>query len=146
MVAADSRVQVDERENAAIEFENVLKRRRLQYQQAGGSGQAGSEIEFERYMRVEFDQNVDPLEWWSTNKESYPVMAILVRKYLRIVGSSIGTHRAYSKEDCDDLRLRVEENAIYDMIVCRYAALALKIVETSDNQGVEEGEHMKDIE
>lgn len=73
-------------------------------------------------------------------------MARLARKYLEIVGSSIGAHRAYSKEDCDDQRLRVEEDAIWDMIVCHYTALVLKIVETSDNQGEEEGEHMKDVE
>jgi len=52
---------------------------------------------------VQLDQIVDPVKWWRTNKENFPVMASLARKYLDIVDSYIGTHRIYSKDDHDDI-------------------------------------------
>lgn len=137
LVDADAQIQIDEHGDGTIEFESVLKRRRLQYQQTQGDDQVRRETEFDRYMLVEVDQKVDPLEWWRANRESYPVMAHLARKYLGIVGSSIGTHRGFSSEDSDEKRVQMEEDAICDMIVCHYAALAVKDFEPSGDQAEE---------
>jgi hypothetical protein len=53
--------------------------------------------EVERYMsEPPLDKNSDPLEWWSAREAGYPLLCVLVRKYVCIPASSTPPERVFS--------------------------------------------------
>ena len=43
------------------------------------------------------DYECDPLQWWSSHKDEFPVTATLAKKYLCVCGTSIPLERLFSK-------------------------------------------------
>jgi Holliday junction resolvase RusA-like endonuclease len=54
------------------------------------------EQELNKYFGEKVPCTVDPLNWWKNNKEKYPRMAVLARKWLGCVATSVSSERAFS--------------------------------------------------
>jgi len=54
--------------------------------------------EIDRYMDLTpIDPDSDPLIWWKREANNFPALAVLARKYLCIVGTSVPSERLFSK-------------------------------------------------
>jgi len=84
--------------------------------------------EVERYFAHSLvDDVVNPMEWWRFNKEKYPVLAKMARKYLAIPATSVASERMFSVSGgvCTDKRGRLSDYAISDIVFCNYASKCL---------------------
>ena len=53
-------------------------------------------IEVSRYLEIPEDQNLNPYEWWRSNKAMFPKLAILANKFLCSPPSSVESERLFS--------------------------------------------------
>lgn len=84
--------------------------------------------EVEHYFRHSLTNSVvDPLEWWRCNKETFPVMAKLARKYLAIPATSVASECMFSFSGgmCTDKCNQLLEDAVGDIVFCNYASKCL---------------------
>lgn len=56
------------------------------------------------FPKSNFEQ--DPLQWWISNKDTYPFLFIMAKKYMTVQATSVASERVFSKSGCvlTDLR------------------------------------------
>lgn len=104
----------------------LLKRRRLDRENSETLDANESTIELNRYLALEVD-DVDPYLWWRENREKFPTLAVLARKYLAVPATSVASERIFSYAGgiVTDNRNRLRDNAVSDIVFCHHAARCL---------------------
>jgi len=101
----------------------MLKRRRLASRQAE-LAIAPEKDDFDLYFEVNLGLNlVNPIVWWRENRERFPKMVFLARKYLCIPSTSVASERIFSFSEgvATDKRDRLAPAAIGDIVFSHYA-------------------------
>ena len=64
------------------------------------------------------DYEGDPLQWWSSHKDEFPVIATLAKKYLCVCGTSVPSEHLFSKGGhiIGDLRNRLSPDTVNMLI------------------------------
>ncbi|KAG0205301.1 hypothetical protein BGX28_003055 [Mortierella sp. GBA30] len=97
----------------------------VQREASFGSDSGEQEDELSRYLQLKIVQDVEPLEWWSMNKEKLPTVARLARKYLSLSASSVASERMFSyAKKC---LAKLEEDYDYDRYVQLYHVARYKM-------------------
>jgi hAT family C-terminal dimerisation region/hAT-like transposase, RNase-H fold len=52
--------------------------------------------EFDRYLTLPCDDNVEPLLWWQAHFQEFPVLGTMARDYLSIQATSVACEQAFS--------------------------------------------------
>jgi hypothetical protein len=100
-------------------------------------GEGGCVLEVDRYFSLNPCTGVaNPHTWWRDNRASYPVLAILARKYLAIPATSVASERVFSFSGnmITDKRTRLSDDAVSDMVFCNYALKCLKMAKEKADQ------------
>ena len=59
-----------------------------------------NEIELEKYFLVcEQSKIRDPLQWWSTNRATFPTLAWLARKWMSAISTSVPSERFFHEQE-----------------------------------------------
>jgi hypothetical protein len=85
--------------NGGREYFHKLKRRRLENNNATSSTTtrtSGIFEEFDRYLALPCDDNVEPLLWWQAHFREFPVLGTMARDYLSIQATSVACEQAFS--------------------------------------------------
>jgi len=86
--------------NSGREYFHKLKRRRLERNESNNAitriTSAGTYEEFDRYLALPCDDNVEPLLWWRAHFQEFPTLGIMARDYLSIQATSVACEQAFS--------------------------------------------------
>ena len=52
--------------------------------------------EIDNYLSTPNDLNTDPLMWWKSHQEEYPILSIIAKDYLMIQATSVAAEQAFS--------------------------------------------------
>ncbi|KAF9273875.1 hypothetical protein BGZ68_001134, partial [Mortierella alpina] len=69
----------------------MIKSRKLDRQNSYGSEADDRVDELTQYLQIKVVEDVDPLEWWKVNRNKFPTVAKLARKYLTLPASSVAS-------------------------------------------------------
>jgi len=75
----------------------------------------GKESEIEQWKKLpQISLNMDPLVWWSSNENKYPVISLIAKQFLAIPASQCTTERMFSKSGkiVSDLRCSLDANIV----------------------------------
>ncbi|GJJ67751.1 hypothetical protein EMPS_00097 [Entomortierella parvispora] len=77
---------------------------------------------------------VDPFHWWRENKDEYPLMAQLARKYLAMPATSVASERMFSfaGNTVTDKRTRLTSDTVSDIVFSHYAS---KCISSANDKG-----------
>lgn len=86
--------------------------------------------EFDRYFKQRQCQvaSVDPLQWWSENRASFPILSGLAKKYLVVLAISVRSERLFSVASnyVTDKRNRLLDTCVSDLVVSNELSRCLK--------------------
>ena len=52
--------------------------------------------EISHYLSSNIRNDVNPFKWWDENKNNFPILAKLAKKYLRVSATSVASQRLFS--------------------------------------------------
>ena len=93
-----TQVQHDEATDSSKSLSHIFGNESKENEESEENEEEIDEIELDKYLSLCGQSTIrEPLQWWKTNRDTFPVLAWLGRKWLAAVSTSASSERLFSR-------------------------------------------------